>query len=481
MYKSQVNTQLSFEDFDQPIGLAMNPENRWIKKAEQIPWVALEKDYAKNFRNNKGNIAKPLRMALGALLIQMFYSWSDEEVVQSIQENPYLQFFIGLPGYQQEKPFDASTMVYFRKRLDATTLAEINEKIIAFNTAPKDTTANDHDNRHDDDSNSGTLIIDATCAPQNIKYPTDTEQLNDARTHAEKIIDVLCETHDLRKPRIYRRKARKVYLSIVKRKKKAKKWLRPKIRQMLGFLKRDIKQIEAYLKMGYTLSEQHLVWWDTIQKIYEQQQYMYDTRVTSVPNRIVSFHQPWLRPIVRGKAKASVEFGAKLDMSIDNGICRLEKVSFEAYNESTVLISAIRHYYDRNGCYPARVLADKIYRNRGNLQYCKARNIRLSGPSLGRRKKDDTRDKVLEYRDNADRVEVERGFSHLKGSFGLGLLRTKRQDTTLTAIVLSIILKNLSTFMAVSLRQIFDTIAIFRKFCLRLENWVQNRNFGIIQ
>lgn len=74
MYKPQVNTQLSFEDFNQPIGLTMNPENRWIKKAEQIPWLALEKDYAKNFRNNKGNIAKPLRMALGALLIQMFYS-----------------------------------------------------------------------------------------------------------------------------------------------------------------------------------------------------------------------------------------------------------------------------------------------------------------------------------------------------------------------------------------------------------------------
>lgn len=52
----------------------MNPEKRWIKKAKQIPWVALEKDYAKNFHNNKGNIAKPLRMALGALLIQMFYS-----------------------------------------------------------------------------------------------------------------------------------------------------------------------------------------------------------------------------------------------------------------------------------------------------------------------------------------------------------------------------------------------------------------------
>ncbi|GMA53512.1 hypothetical protein GCM10025857_48690 [Alicyclobacillus contaminans] len=70
MYKSQPYVQISFEDFNQPLGLHMNPENRWVKKAEQIPWGQLEKDYAKNFPNPKGNVAKSLRMALGALLIQ---------------------------------------------------------------------------------------------------------------------------------------------------------------------------------------------------------------------------------------------------------------------------------------------------------------------------------------------------------------------------------------------------------------------------
>ncbi|PHK51039.1 transposase, partial [Enterococcus faecium] len=132
MYKPQIHTQLAFEDFNQPIGLKMNPENRWIKKAERIPWIELEKEYAKNFRNKKGNVAKPLRMALGALLIQKEYSYSDEETVLQIQENPYLQFFIGLPGYQDERPFDATSMVNFRKRLDKTTLIEINEKIVAY-------------------------------------------------------------------------------------------------------------------------------------------------------------------------------------------------------------------------------------------------------------------------------------------------------------------------------------------------------------
>ena len=157
------------------------------------------------------------------------------------------------------------------------------------------------------------------------------------------------------------------------------------------------------------------------------------------------------QPIARGEAKSSVEFAAKFDMSISNRICRLEKVSFDAYNESEVLLWAIRHYYNRNECYPKRILADRIYRNRKNLQYCKERGIRLAGPSLGRPKKDDTRDKALEHRDNADRVEVECGFSNLKGSFGLGLLRIKRQDTILIVIALNIILRNLSTFAAASL------------------------------
>ncbi len=57
------------------------------------------------------------------------------------------------------------------------------------------------------------------------------------------------------------------------------------------------------------------------------------------------------------------EFGTKLDLSVENGLGRIEKISFEAYNESEVLIPAIENYYKRNGHYPERVLADKIYRN----------------------------------------------------------------------------------------------------------------------
>ncbi|MCU9758201.1 transposase [Enterococcus faecalis] len=72
-------------------------------------------------------------MTLGALLIQKEYSYSDEETVLQIQESPYLQFFIGLPGYPDERPFNATSMVNFRKRLDRITLININERIVAYN------------------------------------------------------------------------------------------------------------------------------------------------------------------------------------------------------------------------------------------------------------------------------------------------------------------------------------------------------------
>jgi len=72
---------------------------------------------------------------------------------------------------------------------------------------------------------------------------------------------------------------------------------------------------------------------------------MYDNRAHSVEHRIVSISQPWLRPIVRDKVKAPVEFGAKFDLSLDSeGYGRIEKISFEAYNESTCLIEAIERF-----------------------------------------------------------------------------------------------------------------------------------------
>ena len=122
MYRFDREHQLSFTDFDQPMGLQMDPNNRWIKKAALIPWNTIEDEYAKLFSDTTGMPAKPLRMALGSLLIQKQYQYSDEELCEQIRENPYYQYFIGLPGYTNEYPFVPSLLVEFRKRLSEDTL-----------------------------------------------------------------------------------------------------------------------------------------------------------------------------------------------------------------------------------------------------------------------------------------------------------------------------------------------------------------------
>lgn len=458
MYKKDRFHQFSLADFNQPMGLKMNPENRWVKQAATIPWETIEDRYAELFPGNTGMPAKPLRVALGSLIIQKHYDYSDCELVEQITENPYYQYFIGLAGYQQEKPFVPSLLVEFRKRLTADILGEINEMIIEFNN-PDDAPPSGGSSSSSDDEpagqaetteNKGTLMLDATCAPQNIAFPQDINLLNEARENLETIIDTLCYEYNEPKPRTYRRKARKDYLSLAKRKRRGGKLIRKAIRKQLQYIRRDLKYIDGFLETGKILSSKHATRLDVIRKVYEQQKYMYDNCVHSVPDRIVSLSQPHIRPIVRGKAKTPTEFGTKLDLSIDEyGMARIEKQSFDAYNESDVLTGAVQRYYERTGHYPERVLADKIYRNRNNLRFCKEHGIRLSGPALGRPKKNPDEDQKTIYTDAVDRIEVERRFSLAKRCYGLGLIRTKLDTTTKSSISLSIIAMNVDRLTAI--------------------------------
>jgi hypothetical protein len=441
MYKKQ-SKQVGISDFGMPLGLKLDAANRWVKKAETIPWKKIEERYAALFESEKGNVAKPLRLALGALIIQTERGISDTETPLQIQETPCLQYFCGIPGYTDELPFDSSSMVHFRKRLTEEILGEINEMIIAKNEdkpepPPPDEPGNEPEN-------DGTLTVDATCAPQNIRYPLDLSLLNEAREALEAMIDELHDPANGEKPRTYRKNARKDYLNTAKKKKKTAKELRKAIGKQLRYIKRDWGIICDYLSKGKKLSEQRLTQLETIEKAYEQQHFMWENRVHQVENRIVSLSQPWIRPIVRGKAKAKTEFGAKLDISVVNGFTRLEHSSFDAYNESENLIEIIKRYRAREGHYPKRVLADAIYRTRENLNFCTKHHIRLLGKPLGRPKKDAVIDKKLIYKDETDRIEVERKFSHAKGSFGLGLIRARLANTTQTAIALSILALNIA-------------------------------------
>lgn len=205
MYKFERYRQPGLADFDQSVGLKMNPENRRVRKAETIPWDAIEEKYAQLFPSKTGMPAKPLRMALCSLRIQKQPGFSDRELVEELMEDPYFQYFIGLPGYQTEPPSVPSLLVAFRKRLTDDVLGGINEMILSYN--PPDDPApgggSDPDTAGTDTGeNTGTLIPDAACAPQNISFPQDVNLLNEAREDLEGIVDDLCRRSDYYVPRM---------------------------------------------------------------------------------------------------------------------------------------------------------------------------------------------------------------------------------------------------------------------------------------
>ena len=164
---------------------------------------------------------------------------------------------------------------------------------------------------------------------------------------------------------------------------------------------------------------------------------MYDKRSRRIDNRIVSITQPYVRPIVRGKARADVEFGAKVAVSLVDGYVMMEELSWDAFHEGNTLQQSVEAYHQRHGCYPEAVIADKIYRTRENRRYCKERNIRLSGPRLGRPPKHESAaEKQQAKQEASERNEIEGKRGEGKRPYGLGLIQARLQQTSETVIAL---------------------------------------------
>ena len=160
--------------------------------------------------------------------------------------------------------------------------------------------------------NSGTLVLDATCCPADIAYPQDIDLLNRAREKAEKTVDELCELTVQNKPWTYRKHARKDNLRLSKSKKRSTKAIRSTVRKQLQYIRRDIGCATELVQKGAKLSSMQAKRLNVVTTVCEQQRIMFESGSHSIPRRIVSLTQPWIRPIVRGKAHANTEFGGRI-------------------------------------------------------------------------------------------------------------------------------------------------------------------------
>lgn len=461
MYKHNLK-QLQFENFNLPFDGKLRSDNRWVKLAKFIPWEEFEVAYAKNLSGSGlGPPAMSVRIALGALIIKEKLGTSDEETVEQIRENPYLQYFLGFSDYRDQEPFHPTMFVHFRKRFGKKAICQIIETVNQKARAAEKKTKDDDKGNSDsggagtgDKPNQGKLLIDATCTPADITFPTDLKILNEARLTSEKIIDILHRPHrgKLKKPRTYRKRARKQFLAIAKSKKVSKSKLRKALRQQLGYLGRNLKTIEnlsqitSLLRLKKRMYKLLLV----ISEVYRQQKWMYDHKAKRIDDRIVNIYQPHVRPIKRGKAGAATEFGAKISVSAVDGYCFLDRLNWDAYNESADLIEQAEAYRDRFGCYPASIHADKIYRIRENIKFCKKHGIRLSGPALGRPPSKVEERKAVQKQmrqDELDRIPIEGKFGQGKRRFSLSKIMSKLDCTSETAIAVVFLVMNLEKWL----------------------------------
>jgi len=460
-YKNQ--KQMTLDGFATPFQATLDKNNRWVKMSQCIPWDDFAVGYYRCLSSGQGRPAKDARLVIGAVIIKHKLCLSDEETVRQIQENPYLQFFVGLPGFQVKQPFAPSLFVEIRRRMGEETFNRFEQAIVnqierkrkqttqrkkddtdpPSGQAKRSSSSNRESELQDEDKREGKLIVDATVTEQAISYPTDLGLLNEGREISERIIDELYHQSELtKKPRTYRRKARKQYLAIVKQRRPGARVRRRGNKQQLQYLRRNLAHIEKLLDIlpgvKIPLSSRMLRQYWVIQHLFSQQEEMHRTKTKRCDDRIVSIHQPQVRPIIRGKANKSVEFGAKLNVSLTgNGLASIDHIGWDAYHEGTDLKLQVENYKAAHGCYPEVVLADTIYGTRDNRNYLKSQNIRYAGKPLGRPKKQTVENKVQlkkekmrrreEYR---QRIPVEGKFGQGKNGYRLNYIRAKTAKTS---------------------------------------------------
>ena len=465
MIRYQSHKQRPLAEFDWPFQTKLDENNRWVKLSECIPWDELAEAYYQGLSEKRGRPTKDARLVIGAVIIKHKLCLSDRETVAQIQENPYLQYFVGLPSYQMEAPFVPSLFVEIRKRMGQSVFDAFQGAIINSieeakpRLKAKTKKKPEHDDSGPPSSSGGTtdekrqgrqgkLILDATVAPQAIRYPTDLNLLNEAREFTEQIIDILYPKTDLKtKPRTYRVKSRKAYLAIAKQKRPAGKARRRGIKQQLQYLRRNLGHIKCLLEhwpegmpipLPYWLMYRYWV----IEHLYAQQWEMYRNKSRRCDERIVSISQPYVRPIIRGKLNKPVEFGAKLSVSLTgDGVACVDHLRWNAFHEGQDLESQVEAYHERHGVYPEVVSGDPVYGTQDNRRYLKRHGIRFAGKPLGRPKKvtESNREalkrlKAQRREEYLQRIPIEGKFGQGKNGYRLNYIRAKRADTAVAWI-----------------------------------------------
>ena len=447
--------QQKIEEFGNLYQMNLNPQNRWVQLAAHLPWDSLVKIYCESF-SDKGRATIDPRIVIGSLIIKHKLNLSDDETVRQIEENLYMQYFLGFDDFISKAPFSPSLFVEWRKKLGNETFNMFSDVLLEIcfpnkiKSQESSTTKNTAPIKL---ANKGKLKLDATVADQYITYPNDLGLLNKAREITEKIVDILFDLQREEmsvKPRTYRKEARKRYLAESKKRQKNKVSLRKAIRYQLNCLDRNTlyinQMLDNYKLDEYPLSYRVMRQFWIVQTLNDQQRFMYSEKSNRCDDRIVSISQPHVRPIVRGKQGKRVEFGAKLGLALADGFVKAQTISWDAYNENADLIPHALAYKKIYGYFPELIQVDKIYGSNKNRKWCKENGIRITVTAKGKPKKMTPYQKRKHKKELTERNQVEGKIGQAKQGYRLNEVKAKLSETSNTWIGVTLFISNLVRF-----------------------------------
>lgn len=395
--------QISIFNFGNVLKINLDKNHELVKMEALLPWDELVDAIASTYKDT-GRPSKSIRLMLGLLIIKHKYGIADKELIERLKGDIYFQYFCGFDSFIDSDIIpDSSSLTYFRKRLTPEILQKI-ENAIAIKLIKKLPKKRRH-----------SIMVDTTCMPANVTFPTDTKLLS--RVY-EKLLKVGKEIgmkviRGKRKIKAFirgfnlkRNKTKKEIASARKKLVRATKGLLKKIKHKIGQVTNKVLEIA--------------------EKIIEQQDKRNKGKTNIIEDRIVSFHEPTVRPIKRGKDGANCEFGKKIAVSvIGEGIVVSAKIDNNNFDDREIVKAAIEKHNQLTERDPTEIIMDRGGDSKKNHDELKERRIKDGVQRKGRQKEKPTR---VQKRQRNRRSVVEGKIGTGKQFYGLNRNRYREKN-----------------------------------------------------
>ena len=290
-----------------------------------------------------------------------------------------------------------------------------------------------------------TFYTDATCYESDMRYPTDQKLLWECCEKSYSIMCAACQRLGIHRPRTKFLDVEKANLAYVKQRKHSKSQQRKIIRRLINLLGKILQEIRKTCRnhddMEDVLTAKEKNVMEIITKVYRQQKNHFENNNPreSIPDRIVSISKPYVRPIVRGKEVKNVEFGAKCNNILVDGISFIEKLSFNAFNEGTRLEHCIKMHKRLFKVDAKKIGGDTGYAGTANRNLCKEMGIQTSFVNRGRpaaemQQRDYVRQELARVRATA----MEGSFGTQKEHYAMRRIKARKKKTEILYIFFGI-------------------------------------------